>query len=439
MAEKLAAPRGTHDALPGQTPAWLWLENVLRRVANRFSYREIRFPTFEHTELFLRGVGDTTDVVQKEMYTFTDKGGRSITLRPEGTASVVRAFVEHALYAGPLPLKVYYIAPNFRYEKPQAGRLREHHQFGVECFGPASPAADAEVIGLAHGYINALGLKGIALRVNSIGCPVCRPQYHQALGTFFEAHRETLCHTCHDRLARNPLRILDCKNKPCAALAADAPAMTDDLCDLCRDHQAGLEAHLAAMGIAFTIDPMLVRGLDYYTRTVFEFVSDTIGAQGTVCGGGRYDSLVETLGGPPTPALGFGSGIERLLMMCHAQGLIPGDTDRCQLYIATMGGRAEVYAASLAANLRAKGICAERDLMGRSLKAQMKAANRSGAAYSLVVGDDEMETRRGILKRMDGEGSDAPVALEAEEILSALESQGCCGIPLSDAPACFAE
>ena len=411
MPTKISAPRGTQDVLPDMSAAWQWLEGVLRDVAHRFSYREIRFPTFEHTELFLRGVGDTTDVVQKEMYTFEDKGGRSITLRPEGTASVVRAFVEHALYTGPLPLKVYYIAPNFRYEKPQAGRLREHHQFGVECFGSASPIADAEVIGLARDYIRALGLKGLTLRVNSIGCPVCRPVYNKALSDFFKAHSGDLCHTCLDRLTRNPLRILDCKSATCAAVAEAAPVVTDIICEDCRNHQEGLETHLGALDISFVTDPRLVRGLDYYTRTVFEFVSEDIGAQGTVCGGGRYDRLVETLGGPPTPALGFGSGMERLLMVCKAQGATIPTAERCRIFVATRGARAEAFATTLVRALRDGGLAVERDLLGRSLKAQMKAADRMGAVWTLVLGDEELDSGKGVLKRMDGD-EDAACSLD---------------------------
>ena len=418
MSTKISAPRGTQDALPGQTAAWQWLEGVLRDTAHRFSCREIRFPVFEHTELFLRGVGDTTDVVQKEMYTFQDKGGRSITLRPEGTASVARAFIEHALYAGPLPLKVYYIAPNFRYERPAAGRWRQHHQFGAEYFGPASPAADAEVIGLGRACLDALELRDVTLKLNSIGCPDCRPAYLDSLREYFEARRSKLCPTCLDRLNRNPMRILDCKDPGCAALTAGAPVTRDYLCGACREHQAGLETHLSAMNIPFTFDPFIVRGLDYYTRTVFEFIGGTAGTQGTVCGGGRYDRLAASLGGPPTPALGFGMGLERLLLVLETRGLIPPDGDRCELFIAAMGDKANAHTTALTSQLRAAGLQAERDLMGRSLKAQMKAADRMGAAFTLVLGEDELDAGRGVLKRMDGEG-DVPVALDADAIIQA--------------------
>ncbi len=421
MAEKISAPRGTHDVLPDNIASWHYVENTLREVAARFGYREIRFPTFEHTELFLRGVGDTTDVVQKEMYTFEDKGGRSITLRPEGTASVVRSYIENSLYAGALPLKVYYIAPNFRYEKPQAGRLREHHQFGAECFGSPAPQADAEVIALADTFMNALGITNIALRLNSIGCPVCRPSYHEALRSFFEARQDKLCTTCRDRMTRNPLRILDCKNPDCAALVKTAPVMLDYLCEDCQAHQHGLEEHLKAGGISYAIDPYIVRGLDYYTRTVFEFTTDCIGAQSTICGGGRYDKLVETLGGPPTPALGFGSGLERLLMVMESQKALPPAPPGCDLFIATRGEQAALTATGLISHMRRRpGLRAECDLMGRSLKAQMKAADRMGARYVLVLGEEELATGQATLKDMQKSGEDLPCALSAEAIAACL-------------------
>lgn len=416
MAEKLAAPRGTLDVLPDECGAWQCLEAKLRDVAGRFSFQEIRFPTFEHTALFVRGVGSTTDVVQKEMYTFEDKGGRSVTLRPEGTASVVRAFVEHSLHAGPLPLKVYYIAPNFRYEKPQAGRLREHHQFGVECLGAASPAADAEVIALARAFMDELRLRDIVLRLNSLGCPSCRPQYQEALLAFLTSHRDKLCATCQDRFQRNPLRILDCKNPECGALVKEAPVMQSHLCGDCADHQKALERHLDAMGIAFSVDPFIVRGLDYYTRTVFEFTTDCIGAQSTICGGGRYDGLVETLGGPAMPALGFGSGLERLLLVMDKQGVAPNLQAACDLYIASMGEGAALRASTLAGQLRAEGFAVERDLMGRSLKAQMKSADRIDARYTLVLGDEELLNGSAVLKRMDKSREDHSCALEAQSI-----------------------
>ncbi|MDR1158521.1 MAG: histidine--tRNA ligase [Oscillospiraceae bacterium] len=415
MSERIIAPRGTHDILPDETERWQKLESSIRAVTRAFAFREIRFPTFEHTELFLRGVGETTDVVQKEMYTFEDKGGRSITLRPEGTASVVRAFVEHALHAGALPLKVYYIAPNFRYEKPQAGRLREHHQFGVECFGPSLPSADAEVIALEDALLKTLGLRDITLHLGSIGCPVCRPAYLDALRAYLATRLDALCPTCQDRLTRNPLRVLDCKNAACIEAARGAPVMLDALCDDCETHLRAVRNELGALSLPYVIDPSLVRGLDYYTRTVFEFTTDCIGAQSTVCGGGRYDNLVAQLGGPPTPALGFGSGLERLLLVMETQGVLPPSSAGCDLCLAVAGDSLTLFAAELLNDLRRLGLSAERDLMGRSLKAQMKAANRLGARAVLVLGDDERARGTGLLKDMTT-GETYPCALTPDGI-----------------------
>ena len=419
MALLTSAPRGTKDVLPDEVYRWQYLEGVLRKTAADFGFREIRFPTFEHTELFLRGVGDTTDVVQKEMYTFEDKGGRSITLRPEGTASVARCFQEHSLFAGPLPVKLYYIAPNFRYEKPQAGRLREHHQFGVECFGAAEPQADAEIIGLAWTFLRRLGLKSIRLKINSIGCPNCRPGYHKALRDYFEGHREELCGTCQERLSKNPLRILDCKSEICQGIAQDAPHTFDYLCPDCREHLDRLTAYLTDMEIPFTLDSRIVRGLDYYTRTVFEFVTDSIGAQGTVCGGGRYDGLIEALGGDPMPGIGFGSGLERLLLVMEAEGIQIPKPDGAALFVAYIGEQPERRAQQLVHQLRQLGVAAARDLTGRSLKAQMKFADKSGARYSMVIGDNELETGRIRVKDMRT-GETLECGLTAEALRDAL-------------------
>ncbi len=415
MAETISAPRGVNDILPGKTDAWLWLEALLRECAGSFACQEIRFPTFEHTELFLRGVGDTTDVVQKEMYTFDDKKGRSLTLRPEGTASVARAFIQHSLAGQGLPLKVYYIAPNFRYEKPQAGRLRQHHQFGVEVFGPAGAAADAELLSLAGLCMERAGLSDVSLRINSIGCPVCRPAYQKSLAAFFEARQADLCHTCHDRLARNPLRILDCKEPGCAALRQDAPPVLESLCPDCASHWEELRENLTALGIAFTVDPHIVRGLDYYTRTVFEFVGDLGAGPLTLCAGGRYDGLVKNLGGPDTPALGFGMGLERLLLALETQGILPQAPPVCELFIAAMGEEAAKRSLILTNRLRVLGVHADRDLMGRSLKAQMKTADRLGAPYVLVLGETELKENAGVLKNMRG-GENIPCSLTAEDI-----------------------
>ncbi len=412
--EKITAPRGTRDILPGESEKWQALEDKLRRLAHRFGFREIRFPTFEDIALFNRGVGDTTDVVQKEMYDFLDKGGRHIALRPEGTASVVRSFIENSLHAKGLPLKVYYIAPNFRYEKPQAGRLREHHQFGVEYFGSADASADAEVISLVATMLSELGITGTELHINSCGCGECRRGYHEALRKYFESRRGELCDTCNDRLERNPMRILDCKSSICKAIALDAPKISDFLCTSCREHFDKLRSLLDDTGISYVLDPMLVRGLDYYTNTVFEFVSSHLGAQATVCGGGRYNGLVGSLGGPDMPGLGFGCGIERLMLTLEAVGTVPKNDVVPDVFIAHMGEAAEKAAHKLVYELRTLGISAERDTTGRSLKAQMKYADKTGAKKSLVIGDDELSSGRVTVKNMaDGERKECELSARA--------------------------
>ena len=393
-------PKGTQDVLPNEVYKWQTVEKLAKETAEQYGFKEIRFPTFEHTELFTRSVGDTTDVVQKEMYTFNDKGNRSITLRPEGTAGTVRTILENGLLNEALPQKVFYFPSCFRYEKPQAGRLREFHQFGVEMFGSQSPCADADVISLAKSFLDRLGLKGIELFINSIGCPECRAKYQAALTAHFEARKDELCDTCKDRLGKNPMRILDCKSPVCAEISKDAPVILDFLCEECSDHFEKLKANLTAMSIDFSINPKIVRGLDYYTKTVFEFVTTDIGAQGTVCGGGRYDGLVEQLGGPKMPALGFAMGLERLILTMQSQNcdFIPAKT--CDLYIATMGDKALEKAIVLTKVLREEGYWVEYDVMGRGLKAQMKYADKIGAAFSIVLGDNEIETNSAKMKNM---------------------------------------
>ncbi|MBQ9985941.1 MAG: histidine--tRNA ligase [Oscillospiraceae bacterium] len=413
--EKITAPRGTKDVLPEESRAWQILEEKLRSLAHRFGYREIRFPTFEDVALFDRGVGDTTDVVQKEMYDFYDKGDRHIALRPEGTASVVRSFIENSLHAKGLPLKVYYIAPNFRYEKPQAGRLREHHQFGVECFGAYDATADAEVISLGATLLRELGITDTELHLNSCGCKECRKSYHAALKEYFSTRRSELCDTCNDRLDRNPMRILDCKSEICKAISKDAPKITDFLCDDCRAHFDKLRAYLDETGISYTLDPMLVRGLDYYTNTVFEFVSGKLGAQSTVLGGGRYNGLVESLGGPATAGLGFGCGIERLLLTLEAEGKLQDERLVPEVFIAHAEERAEIVSHKLVYDLRALGVWAERDTTGRSLKAQMKYAGKIGAKYSAVIGGSEIDEGKITIKNMDS-GETQECALSADDI-----------------------
>ncbi len=401
MALLTQAIRGTGDVLPNDSHRWQYVEKTMLETARLFGFREIRTPVFEHTELFVRSVGDTTDVVQKEMYTFDDNGGRSITLRPEGTAGAVRAFLEHGLHNEALPQKVSYVTSCYRYEKPQAGRLREFHQFGVECFGAAEPAADAEVISLAASAFDALGIKNLSLEINSIGCPECRAKFYDALRTYFSSKQDELCETCKGRLERNPMRILDCKSPVCKSIAEGAPTVLDYICDDCRDHFEKTKAQLTAMGIDYTVNPTIVRGLDYYTRTVFEFVSGDLGAQSTVCGGGRYDGLVEQMGGPKTPALGFAVGLERLIMIMDAQKCEFPATKPCDVYIAPMGDGASAMAAKLAKMLRAEGFFAETDIVGRGLKAQMKYANKIGAKYTVVLGDDEIAAHKANLKCME--------------------------------------
>lgn len=400
MALITNAIKGTLDVLPKESYKIQYVESAVREIAENFGFYEMRTPVFEHTELFQRSVGETTDVVQKEMYTFADKGGRSITLRPEGTAGAARAFLENGLFNEALPQKIYYLTSCYRYEKPQAGRLREFHQFGVEAFGAGSPAQDAEIIALANEVFNYLGVKNLTLEINSIGCPTCRAAYQKALKAYFENYKSELCETCKGRLDRNPMRILDCKSPVCSKIAADAPKILDYLCDDCRAHFDAVQQYLNTMQIDFTVNPEIVRGLDYYTRTVFEFVSNEIGAQGTVCGGGRYDGLLEELGGKPMPACGFGMGLERLLLLMDAQNTPFPDRKGCDIYFASMGDKANLEAARLALDLRNEGLAAQFDTVGRALKAQMKYADKLGALYTVVLGDNELETRKAQLKNM---------------------------------------
>lgn len=408
------------DVIPQEVNKWHTIEKLARDTAQSYGFTEIRFPVFEHTELFQRSVGDTTDVVQKEMYTFNDKGNRSITLRPEGTAGAVRATLENGLLNSALPLKVYYIAACFRYEKPQAGRLREFHQFGAEMFGSASPVADAEIISMAGDLIKRTGIRSVSLHINSIGCKECRAEYHKALRAYFEDRREELCETCLSRLDKNPMRILDCKSPVCSGIAKDAPVITDFLCDDCAAHFDTLKDYLDSMGLEYVVDPKIVRGLDYYTRTVFEFISTDIGSQGTVCAGGRYDGLVQELGGAPQPALGFGMGLERIIMTMENQGCDFVEPKLCDLYIAPMGAAAEKRALVLTSMLRAEGFYVEMDTVGRGIKAQMKYANKIGAQFVAVIGDNELETNCVRLKNMEtGDQSDIPLDNRFVESFSA--------------------
>lgn len=400
MALITKAIKGTKDVLPKDVHKNQYIEATALDIASKFGYKEIRTPVFEHTELFQRGVGDTTDVVQKEMYTFDDKGGRSITLRPEGTAGAVRSYLENGLCNEALPQKVCYLISCYRYEKPQAGRLREFHQFGVECFGSASPLADAEIIALAKSLFDTLSVKDLSLEINSIGCPTCRAEYHKALKEYFSSRKDELCDTCKSRLDRNPMRILDCKSPICHEIAEGAPVVIDYLCDECKEHFENVQKYLKAQNIEYTINPQIVRGLDYYTKTVFEFVSNSIGAQGTVCGGGRYDGLVEELGGQHTPSLGFAMGIERLMLLMEAQGCEFPEAEKPDLFIVALGEKATLKAVEIAKDMREEGFSALLDLNQRSVRAQMKYADKLGAKFNVVIGDNEVETKTAKLKNM---------------------------------------
>lgn len=401
MLHQINAIKGTKDFLPDEIHRIRYVEQTALSVAESFGYYEMRTPVFEYTELFSRGVGDTTDVVQKEMYTFEDKGGRSITLRPEGTAGAARAFLEHGLFNEPLPQKISYLTACYRYEKPQSGRYREFRQFGVECFGPSGPFADAEVISLASAFYDALGLTDLRLEINSLGCAECRKDYLRALGEYFSSKKDRLCETCLGRLERNPMRILDCKNPVCAGIAADAPAVLDYLCGDCKEHFEKLKKCLAAVGVEYIVNPRIVRGLDYYTGTVFEFISQGEKTKGLVCGGGgRYDGLIEELGGAPMPACGFGLGIDRILLVMEEYEIGFPDSPRVDLVLVTSGDEALFKAASVADGLRREGFGVIIDIMNRSVKAQMKFADKTGAPYTAVIGENELLSDRVILKNM---------------------------------------
>ena len=397
---QIKKPKGTLDVLPDESAVWQSIEARIRNIARVNGFQEIRVPTFEYTDLFCRGVGDTTDVVNKEMYTFTDKDGSSLSLRPEGTAGVARAVIENGLYAGALPLKLFYLSNFFRHEKPQAGRTREFWQFGVELYGSGSALADAEAIMLAESVFKSFGLENIVLRINSIGDNNCRPAFRQALIEYFERHEEQLCPTCRDRLHKNPLRILDCKNPECKEISKGAPKTLDHLCPECNAHFDELKSALDSCGVKYVVDPMIVRGLDYYNGTVFEFTVDSIGAQSTVCGGGRYDTLLGSIGGPDMPAVGFGMGITRLIQALKDEGKLPEPEAGADIYIASMGGFELKKAFKLAQELRAAGINADYDVCGRSLKAQMKYADKTGAKNVVVIGESELQNGEAELKNM---------------------------------------
>ena len=416
MALEIKSIKGTADVLPSDSYKWQFVERVFLDTAKLYGFGEIRIPTFEDKRLFIRSVGDTTDVVQKEMYAFTDQGGRELALRPEGTAGVNRAVIESGIINGALPVKLCYNLSCFRAEKPQAGRMREFHQLGMELFGASSPSADAEVISFVNNFFGILGIENISLEINSIGCPTCRKEYHKALKAYFEERKGCLCETCLGRLDKNPLRILDCKNPDCHEIAKDAPIVLDYLCDDCAAHFEGLKKRLDAMNIEYKVNPRIVRGLDYYVRTVFEFVSSDLGAQSTVCGGGRYDGLLGSLGGADQPGIGYGMGVERLLMVMEAQGIEIPAPQPCDLYIGSIGENASIKALQLVASLREEGFNAECDIVGRSVKAQMKYANKIGARFSMILGDNELVENKANIKNMET-GEQKEIALD-DEILA---------------------
>ena len=395
------APKGTKDIMPDQSYRWHYVEKKWAEICSRYGYKEIRTPVGEPTERTNGGVGDTTDIVEKEMYTFNDHGGRSLTLKPEGTSPAVRAFVEHKVYADVQPTKIYYVTPCFRYEKPQSGRLREFHQFGIEVFGTPNMLADADVIALGHDFLTEMGITDVTLEINSVGCPTCRAKYRKALQDFLRPHYDELCATCKSRFDRNPMRILDCKSPEDQAIVKDAPLMVDYLCDDCRSAFEELQENLKALDIDFVINPKIVRGLDYYTKTAFEFVSNSIGAQGTVCGGGRYDNLCQEVGGPPIPGVGFGLGIERLLMLMDANGFGIPKPEPVEVFIVTMGDSARKEGLSILHQLHQAGVSAQMDSLARNVKGQFKYAARLGARYTVVIGDDEIARGTVQLKNMD--------------------------------------
>ncbi|MHB9130643.1 MAG: histidine--tRNA ligase [Armatimonadota bacterium] len=403
------APRGTQDILPVDARRWQWLEDTFRRFCARYGYGEIRTPIFEATELFARGVGEDTDIVSKQMYSFESRGGDALTLRPEGTAGTVRAVIQHNLLAQGGVQKLYYAGPIFRYERPQKGRYRQFHQIGVEAFGAAGPEIDAEVLTLGMDLLNALGIRNVSLELNSVGCPECRPRYRDALRNALSGARTDLCTDCQRRYEANPLRILDCKVERCRDLSSDVPVILDVLCDECKEHLRGVERGLQSLDVPYVINPHIVRGLDYYTRTAFEFIAGGLGAQNTVLAGGRYDGLVQELGGPSTPAIGFAAGIERLLLSAGEEAPVPEESG--PVFIATLGDAARGRGLQLATALRRAEIPAAIDYGARSLKAQMKEANRQGAWYALILGDDELASGEATLRNMR-DGSQDTVQLD---------------------------
>lgn len=393
-------PRGTNDILPADIDKWHQLEKIIHSVSKLYGYQEIRTPIFEHTELFLRGVGETTDIVEKEMYTFQDRGERSLTLRPEGTAPVVRAFVENKLYANPQPTKLYYFGPMFRYDRPQAGRYRQFHQFGVEVFGAEDPVIDAEVIAMAMDIYERLGLNDLTVLLNSVGCAHCRPIYQEELKKYLGREKSRLCPTCQNRFEKNPLRVFDCKSETCQEILTEAPTLRQLLCTECEEHFNKVQDYLQAFEVSYQVEPRLVRGLDYYTRTAFEITVSGIGAQSSIGGGGRYDGLVEQCGGPAMSGVGFALGLERILLALKEQGIEREEKEEIPLFVAALGEKAQLYGAIVAQKLRKNGLAVEMDYLQRSLKAQLKAANRLGARYTVILGEEELANQEVVIRKM---------------------------------------
>ena len=415
------APRGTRDILPKEVYKWHYVEKKFREICALYGYEEMRTPIFEHTEVFTRSVGDTTDIVQKEMYTFTDKGDRQISLKPEGTAGTIRSFIENKLYADTQPTKLFYITPCFRYERPQAGRQRQFHQFGIEALGSDTPSIDAEVISLAVQFFNELGLKDLSVNINSVGCPVCREEYNKTLKAYLDAKSDVLCETCLERKDKNPMRVIDCKNPTCKENITDIPFMIDHLCDDCENHFDKLQEYLREMDIKFVVDKTIVRGLDYYRKTAFEIISNDIGSQSTVCGGGRYDGLVEQLGGPKgISGIGFGLGAERLLLTLENNNIEIENPKSTDIYIATIGDTAKTKSFGLIKALRDNHISADIDHLGKSLKAQFKYSDKINAKYTIVIGDDELANDAATLKNME---TSEQTTVKLSELVSELKNR----------------
>ncbi|KXG43117.1 histidine--tRNA ligase [Tepidibacillus decaturensis] len=421
---KFHVPRGTADVLPGETELWTYVEQKSKDIYKRYNYKEIKTPIFEHTELFQRGVGETTDIVEKEMYTFKDRGDRSLTLRPEGTASVVRSFVENKLFANPDPTKLYYIGPMFRYERPQSGRTRQFTQIGVEVLGSSDPSIDAEVISMAMRQFEEMGLNELRLEINSVGCSVCRPVYREKLVNHLHGVEDHLCKDCQSRIDRNPMRVLDCKNETCKAVTEDAPTIDQYLCEDCRIHHHKVKEYLDQMGIQYVENPRLVRGLDYYTQTAFEIMSEGIGAVGTLCGGGRYNRLVAEIGGDDVPGIGYAFSMERITLALKSKEVALDLDQGIDVYLVTLGENVQAVSMKILDELREKGISAEKDYLNRKMKAQMKAADRLQAKLVLILGDDELNQNKIVVRNMKtGDQEEVSLSTIVEIVKSKLKEE----------------